>query len=243
MTTILNRLCLLSCLVLLTGCQDKEIRSYEIPKQAPKGWPTQPHARQIMGSQKGAPMGNPAAGTGTASTPEDPTMPDQATPMMGATSSGGTMQALPGMAEQSAQFDTPTWTAPEHWEAQPLGNMRKGSWMINRDGESAELSVLVFPGDVGGDLANVNRWAGQIGATPLTPETLAAMQQAGTVSVDNHDGFLVTLDGPTGKSIAGVILPYHGATWFFKMQGDTALVNDEAAALGQFMSTVRFPAH
>lgn len=237
MTTIYRGLCLLGCLVFLAGCKDEEIRSYEVAKEAPKGWPTQSHTRQTIENQKGEPMGNPAAGTATAPAQDAPVAPF-AGPMM-----GGSMQALPGMAEQSAQFDSPTWTAPEHWEAQPLGNMRKGSWVINRDGESAEVSVLVFPGDVGGDLANVNRWAGQIGATPLTPEQLAKMKQDGTFSVDAHDGFLVTLDGPAGKSIAGLILPYHGATWFFKMQGDTDLVNDEAVSFGSFMSTVRFPAH
>lgn len=220
------------CLVALAGCQEDEVQTYKVSKEAPKGWPTQNHSRHTPGTQKGEPIGNPAAGAAT-----------QAPAPMTSAPNSGQMQALPGMAEQASQFDTPTWTAPKSWEPQPLGSMRKGSWLINKDGQSADVSVLVFPGDVGGDLANVNRWAQQVGAQALTPEELVKTKAQNPVSVDNHAGFLVNLEGPAGKSIAGVILPYHGATWFFKMQGDTELVNEQAVAFRTFMSSVRFPAH
>ncbi len=222
-------------LILLAGCQKEEVRTYEIPKESPPQDAVAP-VRMTVNAGTEAPAGDALAGTAPQSSAP------MAGPMMQA-SGNAPMQALPGMAEQSAQFDSPTWTAPEGWQAQPLGSMRKGSWLIEKDGQRAEVSVLVFPGDVGGDLANVNRWADQVDMAPLTPQELISMQEGNAIEVDKHPGFLVELTGPSGQSIAGVILPYHGATWFFKMQGDTELVNAEAVNFGRFMSTVRFPEH
>ena len=51
--------------------------------------------------------------------------------------------------------------------------MRKGSFIAkNAEGHQAEITILAFPGDVGGKLANINRWAGQIEAPIWTEDTL-----------------------------------------------------------------------
>jgi hypothetical protein len=39
--------------------------------------------------------------------------------------------------------------------------MRKGSWSIGPADAAADLAVTVFPGDVGGRVANFNRWRQQ----------------------------------------------------------------------------------
>ena len=55
-----------------------------------------------------------------------------------------------------------TWTAPAHWVGKPLSAMRKGSYTVPGDGAEADLSITAFPGAVGGELANLNRWRGQL---------------------------------------------------------------------------------
>ena len=44
----------------------------------------------------------------------------------------------------------------------------------HRLNSKAEIAVTVFPGNVGGLTANVNRWRGQIGLAPLAPAELEA---------------------------------------------------------------------
>jgi len=152
---------------------------------------------------------------------------------------GGTMNALPGMVEQSQQFGAPTFTAPEHWQAQPLGNMRKGSWQIAQDDLTADMSVLVFPGDVGGDLANINRWRQQVGLPAIDAATLA--KELTAIPVGAYEGQFITLINPdTGQGIIGAILAKDGATWFFKMIGPAPLVIQEMTAFKQFLAATEF---
>jgi hypothetical protein len=71
-----------------------------------------------------------------------------------------------------------TWTAPAHWKAKPGSSMRKGSFTIAGEGGEGDLAITAFPGDVGGDLANLNRWRGQIQLPPVTQaEFDAAIQR------------------------------------------------------------------
>lgn len=219
----------LALLIFLAGCEEEKVHTYEVSKEAPKGWPTTNHSRHTMGSQKGAPVGDPAAGTATANN----TSPTPTTPPSG-------MQPLPGMAQQSAGFQTPEWQAPEDWKAQPLGSMRKGSWLIEGDGQRAEVSVLAFPGDVGGLLANINRWAGQISAPTLDNTDLETLKKDNALKVGESDAVFVELNGSSGKSIAGVIVTRPEGTWFFKMQGDTKIVTSQATSFGRFIASVRF---
>jgi hypothetical protein len=53
---------------------------------------------------------------------------------------------------------------PEHWERKPATQMRVGNYAVSNDaGEALDFSITSFPGEVGGILANVNRWLGQVG--------------------------------------------------------------------------------
>jgi hypothetical protein len=63
------------------------------------------------------------------------------------------------------------WTAPESWEEQPASGFRKGSFLARGpDGKTADISVISFPEQAGGLLANVNRWRDQLKLAPITNE-------------------------------------------------------------------------
>lgn len=201
------------CALWLAGCGSQEsIEVYEIPKETPR-------------SQQPLVAGDP-----------HPPMPQSSAPaQMG-------MTVLPGMAEQSEAFPSPDMQAPGHWEAQPLGQMRKGSWLIHGpDGQQADVSVLVFPGNVGGLLANLNRWNDQIAAPHLTSTQVAAMMERDTLEIDGQPALFVFLEGSRGQSTSGAIFERGGGTWFFKMMGDSALVSKEREAFKTFLDTVSFP--
>jgi hypothetical protein len=119
--------------------------------------------------------------------------------------------------------------------------MRKGTFTIPGDGgATAELAITAFPGDVGGDVANVNRWRGQLQLTPQSPEeVLGSIQrfEANGLKI----GF-VEMANPAGSSptrVLGGIVPYEGSTWFFKVTGPDALVAREKAAFMAFLKTIK----
>jgi hypothetical protein len=111
---------------------------------------------------------------------------------------------------------------------------------------TANVSVTAFPGDVGGMLANVNRWRREIGL-PAIPETELTKVTAPT-DVNGMSATVVEMvsDSAGGPSSAAtrlvvVVLPRSGETWFYKLTGPDALVAREKPALLKFVQSVRYP--
>ena len=145
------------------------------------------------------------------------------------------MQLLPGMAEAAQAAGDLSYSAPASWIELPASGIRKATLQASDSNGSAELSVLVFPGDVGGTLANVNRWLGQIELPPITDAGLADISSPYTIS--HHAGIYVRLKGET-QAILGGILPFHGSTWFFKFIGDRRTVLANETQLKAFLDSV-----
>ncbi len=145
-------------------------------------------------------------------------------------------QSLPG--DVMAQASNPQWTAPANWKSVPASSMRRATFQIrNADGQSAEVAVSAFPGDVGGSLANVNRWRGQIGLGPVTQVEVDAM----TKQLEVPAGKATEVEFAKEKVRMVVItLPHAGNSWFFKLTGDTAVVEAEKSKLVDFVKSVKF---
>jgi hypothetical protein len=120
--------------------------------------------------------------------------------------------------------------------------MRKATYVVPGDGGDAELSVTAFPGDVGGELMNVNRWRGQLTLPPLSAADLD-----GSVSRVESNGLKLTIvelasaGDPNGKAMMGAIVPVNGSTWFFKLTGPGASVRSAKPAFLEFLHTVHAP--
>ena len=201
-------------LVAIAGCSKSEVQSYRVPKES---------AATLPSSMTTTAPAAPAAGAGPLMEPvvaPAATMAD--TPVV--TASG------PGL----------TWTAPAGWQAKPVGAMRKGSYTVpGESGASADLSITAFPGAVGGDLANVNRWRGQVGLAPLAASELAA-----SITPIDAIGLKVSLvdlpsADPAQTRILGAMVPYQGAVWFFKLTGPGPLVASAKPAFVEFLKTVK----
>lgn len=129
------------------------------------------------------------------------------------------------------------YEVPEGWQSTPAGGMRRAAFTIERDGKSAEMTVIVLPGTAGGLLANVNRWRDQVGLPPVSEDELASSSHQ--LEVDGRTAHSVQLDGEA-ESILGVILQQPEQSWYFKLKGDNQLVSDERPAFDEFVRSVKF---
>lgn len=166
--------------------------------------------------------------------------PDAAEPPCCPTDDTGAAHADHTPAVAAPAGDAPVvWRTPAGWVQDPsAGSMRYATYRINRpDGSKGEMAVTHFPGDVGGDLANVNRWRSQIGLPQVTAEEL--------------DGLMTSIAaGPKTLSLVDLVKDdtrvvtawtRHGAeTWFFKFSGPTELVAAEMENFTALMQSLRF---
>lgn len=150
--------------------------------------------------------------------------------------SGESMPVLPGMKEAADAAGGLRYSVPEKWETLEPSGIRKVNLKVSDKNGAAELTVLVFPGQVGGALANINRWCTQVGLDPIATEDLPAFTESCTIS--NHQGIYVRLES-SPQSILGALLPFHGYTWFFKLKGDTGTVLANEDSMKRFLRSVR----
>lgn len=114
------------------------------------------------------------------------------------------------------------WTLPKGWTDEAGSGMRYAT--IKPTTPKVDVSVIVLPGPAGGELANVNRWRGQLGLQPIDESAMNAARKAlkapaGAISVyDFSDG------QKKNRLIAGLTV-LNGSTWFVKMTGEAAAVN------------------
>ncbi len=135
-----------------------------------------------------------------------------------------------------------TWGTPPNGTAVDPGSVRKGSFTIpGDDGTELDLSITAFPGDVGGIIANVNRWRGQLGlpeltATEMTPEIVTIGDGEGDLGMMVFD--MAGGDAPDSPATSAAILPMSDNTWFFKLSGTSAAVSGYRGSFITFLKTV-----
>jgi hypothetical protein len=138
------------------------------------------------------------------------------------------------------------YETPEGWTQMPPSSMKLLSFNAGAAPQLvAECAVSAFPGDVGGRLANINRWRRQVGLGPTTEEVAEAM--VGSLTISGMDAWQVDFTGPAGTGMNGgalrtvVSVVFHnGQSWFFKLTGNDSVVEDELAAYAEFLKSVKF---
>lgn len=123
------------------------------------------------------------------------------------------------------------WTLPKGWSETQGGSMRYASFKIPVEG-TVDASVVVLPGPAGGELANVNRWRGQIGLEPLDEAALAAARKTVATKAGPLKVYDFASGGASGKRLVAGLTEIEGNTWFVKLTGDAGAVG---AARGDFM--------
>jgi len=130
------------------------------------------------------------------------------------------------------------WTTPPGWEQLAPTSIRLGNFLIHgQGGAQAEMAVFSFPGSVGTELENVNRWRNELKLPPITE----AQVKSQPVTIDGTEGKLYDIPGDTARTMVA-LLPRGGSTWFFKMRGDKNVVAAAEPAFHDFLKSVHFSA-
>jgi hypothetical protein len=134
---------------------------------------------------------------------------------------------------------------PPGWEEKPLSPIRLASFKaVSPNGKETDVSVVSLPGTAGGDLANVNRWRGQVQLGPIDEDTLA--KSAEHLTANGHEYLMVDLvsDAPIDgekQRILAAILDENDRSWFIKMTGEDAAVASQKSAFTDFLSGLNIP--
>ena len=139
------------------------------------------------------------------------------------------LSAMPSIGNrQSAIGNAPlAWDKPEDWDELPASGMRLAAFTVG----GAECTIISLPGNVGGLEANIERWAGQIGA-PATHEALHPFMDSAepfeTTAGDAGQLFdFQKLSFETEQSILAGIIKIGQMTVFVKMTGTPDTLNAE----------------
>lgn len=123
------------------------------------------------------------------------------------------------------------WTAPAGWKEIPGSGMRVATFELPKADGKAEVTVVALAGDVGGELANVNRWRGQLALPPIAEADLPPARATVRTSLGAMLLYDFTGEGEKTRLVAGMI-QVSGTMWFFKLMGDEKAV---AAAKPAFL--------
>jgi hypothetical protein len=207
-------------MLLSLGCDRDQVSHASVAKEAPTPAPA------MAATHSGAPMAMPPGAMPSGTMPPG-TMPPGAMP-------AGQVPPPPHPTGKGAL----KWTLPKGWTETPGSGMRYAT--LNPPGPGkAEMSVVVLPGAAGGEMANVNRWRGQIGLPPEDDAVLAKARKevkskAGAVAVYDFTG-----QGEIkSRMVTGLLATADGNTWFFKLMGDDGPVGKAKPAFVKYLETL-----
>jgi len=129
-----------------------------------------------------------------------------------------------------------SWTTPAGWEEKPANAFRIGNFTIQgENGGKAEVAITSFPGSVGTELSNVNRWRGELALAPVEEGDVSSEP----VVVDSIQGKLYDIVGASARTVVAVF-PQNGSSWFIKLRGDTATVAAAKPTFQEFLKSIHF---
>ncbi len=137
-----------------------------------------------------------------------------------------------------------SWDRPEHWQPDTEASMiATAAFRIDTQADGfVKVTVTALPGDGGGMLDNLNRWRQQVGLPKIDA---LADQPKSQLSAGPVSATLFDLLAPTGATarhqhILVAVLTEPDRTWFVKMTGPHAGVQEQKAAFDRFVRSIRF---
>ncbi|MBI5093670.1 MAG: hypothetical protein HZB26_14655 [Candidatus Hydrogenedentes bacterium] len=204
---------------------DKEKAHFDAFLASLKPGAAKPEAQVAAGAE--LPAGHPATPATGQLPAGHPTTPDTGQLPAGHPTAG----EVGGMTD-GASVAPFTWTAPDSWKKAADRPMRVATYTGGANAKS-ECVISMLSGPAGGLDANINRWRGQLGQTPLQSADIAALPK---VKVLGKDSPLVEITGPytgmdgaeqPGYMLLGAVSEVPGSTVFIKMIGPEAEVKAE----------------
>lgn len=167
-----------------------------------------------------------------------------APPAPPAAPAGGALSASAAMPGEVPSPPAPggaplRWTLPKGWTEAAGSAMRFATFTPPVKGK-VDASVVVLPGPAGGELANVNRWRGQIGLPPLDEPALAAARKTLPTKAGPLRVYDFTSEGAPRSRLVAALAESAGNTWFVKMTGDADAVGAAREDFMKLLGSLRF---
>lgn len=149
------------------------------------------------------------------------------------------LASVVGLMMLLAQPAGMSWTLPAGWTTVPGERpMRVATLKTAEATGSAEVSITQFGGDVGGQLANINRWRGQIGLAPVSQAELKDLIKP--FEIEGFKGYIVRLKGEKQSILAaGLFETAENRTWFVKIQGTEEQVEKNEKDFTDFVKSFK----
>ena len=145
-----------------------------------------------------------------------------------------------GAATSSAR----QWDVPEGWKEVPGSGTkdRAATFAVSKDEPEALVAVTHFRMSVP-LLANINRWAGQIGMTPVAEADVPKVSRQVETKAGKAD--FVDLTGPEAggkpaQRMLAAIFEHGGESWYFKLTGSKDVVESQKDKFESFVKSVHF---
>ncbi len=146
-----------------------------------------------------------------------------------------------GMGQGTVPFDRPpegqfTWVAPEGWqEAESPSAMRLASFGVPHGDEVGDLSIISLGGGAGGATANVIRWRGQVGLSPVSPAEI----EASAITVQSPAGefryWRIANESDAAPAMLAAMLVSDERVLFVKLSGSGGLIAASEESFAQFL--------
>ena len=147
----------------------------------------------------------------------------------------------PAFAAERWSSDGISWQTPEGWTQKKESTEFRFAQIDL--GDNLLLVVSRFPGDVGGNLANVNRWRGQLQLPPIKADELDKVTKK--VQAGDTTAILTDFTNAAGdQRMLGAIVPDEKGkqTWFFKVTGPAKAVGGQTEKFQKFVESVKLEA-
>lgn len=130
------------------------------------------------------------------------------------------------------------WSLPKGWSETKGAGMRYATLQPPAKGK-AEVSVIRLAGDSGGELANVNRWRGQIGLGPVSEAALSTLRTTVSSKAGPIALYDFTSEGQTKTRMVVGMLVNGASSWFLKLNGEAEAVAAAQADFATCLGTLR----
>lgn len=115
------------------------------------------------------------------------------------------------------------------------------TFLVGPRPQQAQVAITRFPGDVGGDLANINRWRRQVGLPSILD---LSEQQEADVTIAQLPAkvyhFLAPGSEAQRPSILIASLRRDQLSWFFKMTGPADVIQQQVDPFLRFIRSIEF---
>ncbi len=134
-----------------------------------------------------------------------------------------------------------SYALPPGWTEVASSSVSVASFSIKSGSAEANVAITPLPNLAGREAMVVNMWREQAGLAPIEDAELAKTLEPVEIGGKKGQMFEVLGAKEGGAPMRIVTAFYHeaGASWFYKLQGDEALVSAQKPAFVEFLKTVR----